>query len=151
MSIARSAAQVSTQTIEGKYATALFRAANRQNTFRSLETDIVRLKSQLELDNGKIVNLLQSPLLTSSQKYRIVSPLVSKSDQSGTINKFIDIVASNGRLAKLSEILNSFIQICESKKQCSHVTVIVAKVHRGRLYYVGTIQTRARSNNSCCQ
>lgn len=128
MAIARSAVQVSTQTIEGKYATALYRASNRLNSFRQVESDITKLKSQLEQDGGKVFTMLSSPLLSNSQKHKIMTPLVSKFDQSGTVGRFVNIVAANGRLAKLPEILDSFVQLCEAQKQCSNVVVTVSKV-----------------------
>ena len=142
MSFAKSAIQVSTQTNEGKYATALFRAANRQSTFRQVENDIFRLKSQIEHDGSKLSTWLQSPLLSNSKKYKLLLPIVSKYDQSGTVHKFIDMVAANGRLAKLNDILDSFVQICESQKQCSYVKVTIAKVLLVVIYLaVGALQT----------
>lgn len=122
----------SNQTIEGKYATALFRAASRLNAFKQVEADIFRLKDMFAGTEGtRLSSLLASPLMNNSQKQRLISPLITKltsNNVNSTVYKFIELIANNGRLSKLTDIVNSFAKICESQKQVSIVNVASAKV-----------------------
>jgi F-type H+-transporting ATPase subunit delta len=129
MAFGKSLVQVSTQTVEGKYANALFRAAMTHGTFKQTESDVIRLKANLDQKESKVGQMLTSPLMSNSQKEKLVKALVPHLDQSKTIRNFVDVVAANGRLSKIPDILDSFLDICQTEKDISFVTITSAKVY----------------------
>jgi ATP synthase F1 delta subunit len=124
----RSVLQSSSQSVGNKYAISLYRAAKRQNVFRQVEADMTRFKLQIESEGHKLKNLITSPLLSNSQKQRIITPITSKLDQSSTVARFIDLIAANGRLSSLMDIVGAFMEICEAQKQCLNVLITSSKV-----------------------
>lgn len=122
------AMSVSSQTIVGKYASALYRAAIRGNVLRETEVEIAKLKAQVDLEGTKITGLIKSPLLNNNQKKKLLSAYVSKLDLKGLPAKLIDLIEANGRLAETFGIIQEFLKICESQKQSSKVIVTSSKV-----------------------
>jgi F0F1-type ATP synthase delta subunit len=120
----------SAQGVDCKYALSLYRAAKRLSIFRQVEAEVNKFKQNIESEGQRLVDAIKSPLLSSSQKQRIIAPFLLKLERDSLVSKFIDLIAGNGRLSNLKDIMDAFIQICESQKQCSYVSVTSAKVRR---------------------
>ncbi|TPX72431.1 hypothetical protein SpCBS45565_g00698 [Spizellomyces sp. 'palustris'] len=111
--------------IEGRYATALYSAAQKKGALESVESELVKLRATLDKD-PKTKTLLESPLVDKKAKKSIVQSLVQGRVSEITRN-FFDLLAENGRLDQTSKILGAFEQLMAAYRREVPVTVISAK------------------------
>lgn len=112
--------------IEGRYASALFSAASKENVLPKIEQDLTALKSLLSKDAG-VKQFLETPIYDRATKKRGLEVILGKGANQTTVN-FFNLLAENGRLDHTSKIINSFQTLMTAFRGEVAVTVTSAKV-----------------------
>ncbi|GES85483.1 ATP synthase subunit O, mitochondrial [Rhizophagus clarus] len=92
--------------IEGRYATALFGAASKQQTLEKVETELNKIKTVIDKDSI-IRNFLEDPSLSRQVKKTVL--------------------AENGRLGITTKIINSFQSLMTANRGEVPVTIVSVK------------------------
>ncbi|KAJ3315941.1 ATP synthase F0 subcomplex subunit OSCP atp5 [Boothiomyces sp. JEL0838] len=111
--------------IEGRYASALFSAASKENVLPKIEQDLTALKSLLSKDAG-VKQFLETPIYDRATKKRGLEVILGKGANQTTVN-FFNLLAENGRLDHTSKIINSFQTLMTAFRGEVAVTVTSAK------------------------
>ena len=105
------AAQNSVLThIARPYASALFDLAESENQMASVETglsDITRLIGE----SADFSRFLKSPVITGDTKAQALDALLAKAETNPLVANFLRLVARNGRLFALDQIITQFRQL----------------------------------------
>ncbi|KAI3635242.1 hypothetical protein MIR68_006808 [Amoeboaphelidium protococcarum] len=97
--------------IEGRYASALFQAAAKQNQLDSVESELKRVVSAIQKDQS-MKQFLENPLLSRDQKVKGVNQMLSSGGKYSEITKnFFAVLAENVRLRDTLKIADSFFQL----------------------------------------
>ncbi|CAB4383334.1 unnamed protein product [Rhizophagus irregularis] len=112
--------------IEGRYATALFGAASKQQTLEKVEAELSKIKIAIEKDS-KIRNFLEDPSLSRKNKKASIEALLKDGKYSETTKNFFVVLAENGRLPVTTKIINSFQSLMVANRGEVPVTIITAK------------------------
>ena len=88
-----------------RYARALFDLANETGTLPAVAADIAALR-RMRADSADLRSLLASPAFTAADKAR--AALAAKANFSETTQKFLGLLAGNGRAAALPEAVAAF-------------------------------------------
>ena len=109
-------------SLQGRYATALFSAAEKTKKLKEVETEIIKVKSFI-LKNSEMQNFLENPTVGRDAKKETVVSMLSKQKYSDLVVNFFKAMADNGRLSESLKIINSFEQLM--KDYNSEIQVIV--------------------------
>ena len=90
-----------------RYARALFDLANETGTLPAVAADIAALR-RMRADSADLRSLLASPAFTAADKARALAALAAKANFSETTQKFLGLLAGNGRAAALPEAVAAF-------------------------------------------
>ncbi|KAL2912385.1 ATP synthase F0 subcomplex subunit OSCP atp5 [Polyrhizophydium stewartii] len=112
--------------IDGRYATALFTAASKQNVLDKVEAELKSVEALIARDAG-VQTFLNAPLLNRTAKKEGVKSLLAKGTYSPVTKNFFDLLAENGRLDQTEKILVSFAQLMSAARGQVAVTVTSAK------------------------
>ncbi|XP_069687291.1 ATP synthase subunit O, mitochondrial [Periplaneta americana] len=93
--------------LEGRYATALFSAASKQNQLDAVEKELVKFKGTLKTD-VKLREFIENPTLKRQLKVEGLKQVASKFPLSPASSNLLVLLAENGRLKNLEGIINSF-------------------------------------------
>lgn len=115
--------------IEGRYATALFSAAAKQDSLIKVDEDLKSLKSVLV---GEVKAYLETPTIDRQMKKKGIESLLGKG-KSATTTNFFNLLAENGRLGETSKIINAFQSLMIAHRGEVLVTVTSAKVRSDSL------------------
>lgn len=112
--------------LSGTYATALYTAAQQENSLPAVSTAIQKLQSLLTTDK-RTRDILIDPTLTKSDKSEVIS-IVSKSVEGNNVVKgFLETLASYNRLNIIDEAAADFLQIKAAGDGLVEATVTSAK------------------------
>jgi F-type H+-transporting ATPase subunit O len=99
----------------GRYATALYSAALKQNSFDAVSADVTQMQS-MQSSSASFDDFLRNPTLARSAKVDILSGIVQKAGFSRTFSDFLLVVAENGRSGEIEKILSTFDGMVASTK-----------------------------------
>ena len=112
--------------LAGKYAGALFSAANKSSAkaLSQVETDLQSIKS-LMTSNKAIASFLANPTLGSTEKNAGLKDLLSKmgGSTSDLTKNFLNVLAENGRLYETEKVLEGFEQIMSAHRGELTITI----------------------------
>ena len=112
--------------LAGKYAGALFSAANKSSSkaLSQVETDLNSLKS-LMASNSTISTFLANPTLDTSSKTSGLKDVLSKlgGNTSELTKNFLNVLAENGRLYETGKVLEGFEQIMSAHRGELTITI----------------------------
>ena len=112
--------------IEGRYASALFSAASKENQLDKVEKDMI-LMGQIMEKNKEAAETLKSPIVTKQEKKQILQRL-AKEHQLGPLSlNTLVAMSENGRLSLIPKFLKSFSLIMSAQRGEVQVTVTTAK------------------------
>jgi len=113
--------------IEGRYTTALYSAASKQNKLDAVEKDLRAISKTLEHDT-KFRDFLLNPLVNVHQKKQILSEaLGSKLGANEVTINLVQAMAENRRLKYLPAVAKSYVRVMELARGEMECTVITAK------------------------
>ncbi|KAI8926934.1 OSCP/delta subunit of ATPase [Entophlyctis helioformis] len=123
---ASAAAPITLHGIDGRYATALYTAAVKQNLLEKVEGELKIVDSVINKDAG-VKTFLESPLLDRLARKEGVKALLAQGRYSPITANFFDLLAENGRLDQTKKIISAFGQIMMAARGELNVTVTSAK------------------------
>ncbi|MCR5878390.1 F0F1 ATP synthase subunit delta [Phenylobacterium sp. J367] len=93
--------------VGGRYAQALFDLAKDQNQVAAVEADLKSLKAALA-DSRDLQILLNSPAFDAEAKRRGLTAIGAQAKFNATTQKFLGLLAVNGRASALSAVIAAF-------------------------------------------
>ncbi|KAL8570936.1 hypothetical protein ACOMHN_023608 [Nucella lapillus] len=112
--------------IEGRYATALYSAASKQNKLDVVETDMKTFQGLLQKDK-KLADFVSNPSLKRVEKKAVLEEVLKKLKYSDLSINLIASMADNGRIAKVGGVLTKFAQLMSAHRGEVICTVKTAK------------------------
>ena len=113
--------------IDGRYATALFTAAQKQDVVDKVEADLNAIKGLMDRDE-KFKFFMETPIISREDKRAGVKSALSKGSYSKITSNFFDTLADNGRLDQTPKIVAAFSQLLMAARGQVAVNVTSAKV-----------------------
>lgn len=114
-------------SLEGRYATALFSAAEKTKKLKDVESEIIKVKSFI-LKNREMQQFLENPTVGRDAKKDIVVSMLSKQKYSALVINFFTAMADNGRLNVSLKALTSFEQLMKDYNSEIQVRIISNQV-----------------------
>ena len=101
--------------IEGRYASALYSAAHKNNTLETVDKDLGTVKSVLK-ENPKFRDFVLDPTLKALKKRSAITEIAKKLSLSKESTNLLGLLAENGRLNKLDAVVASFESIMRAHR-----------------------------------
>ena len=115
-----------TASLQGRYASALYDLASDNKAITTVETDLDTLSEAL-IKAPDLAALIRNPLITRTAAAKAMEGVAKLLKLSDVTKKFIGVLAANGRLAKLPEIIRAFASIAAAAR--GEVTAEVTSAH----------------------
>ncbi|MDZ4376061.1 MAG: ATP synthase F1 subunit delta, partial [Phenylobacterium sp.] len=115
----------SLSNVGSRYAQALFDLATEQNQVAAVEADLKSLKAAIA-DSKDLRTLLGSPAFGSEDKAKGLVALGTKAKFSLTTLKFLGLLASNGRAAALSAVIDGYAKLSAAARGAVSAEVTTA-------------------------
>ena len=96
-----------TSNVGGRYAKALFDLATDEKAVTPVEADLKSLK-KMRAESKDFRTLLASPAFSAGDKGKALAALAAKGKFHATTKKFLGLLAANGRVAALPEVITGF-------------------------------------------
>lgn len=110
--------------IDGRYATALYSAAAKQNQLETVEQELQKVKAVVQKD-PKIRQFMENPVLSSESKKQGVEQLMAK--YSPLTRNFFGVLAENRRLNETEKIADAYSELMSAYRGETTVVVTTAK------------------------
>ncbi len=119
--------ETNVSNVGGRYAQALFDLANEQNEIAAVEADLNSLKAALA-DSKDLRTLLNSPTFGADDKARGLAGIAAQARFTATTQKFLGLLAANGRAAALPAVITAFARLSANARGAvfAEVTTAVA-------------------------
>ncbi|CAO3654940.1 unnamed protein product [Mucor hiemalis] len=113
--------------LDGRYATALYTAAARQNTLEAVEKDLKALNSAVEKD-ASLQSFLENPTVNRASKMKGINDILAKAGKPSQLTQnFFETLAENGRLNQTSKVIASFEELMSAHRNELPLVVTSAK------------------------
>lgn len=101
--------------IDGRYASALFSAASKQSSLDAVEKDLVKVQGLMKSDK-KLIDYLKDPSIKRKVKSDGFKAVGTKLNFNASTTNLLQLLAENGRLGMLNQIINTFKQIMAANR-----------------------------------
>lgn len=116
--------------IDGRYATALYTAAARQNALEAVERDLSQLQTLINKDKA-VQGFLENPTVTGKAKVEGISALLNKAGKVNPLTKnLFEALNENSRLDQTVKVLNAYAELMSAHRNELALTVTSAKVRK---------------------
>lgn len=112
--------------LEGRYATALYSAATKLKQLESVEKELVQVQDALK-KNNRLREAITSPIFNRGKLSVALQEFAAKANVSSATSNLLILLADNGRLKKLDNVINAFKTI-----MAAHRGEIVCEVTSAR-------------------
>ncbi|XP_041847047.1 ATP synthase subunit O, mitochondrial [Melanotaenia boesemani] len=92
--------------VEGRYATALFSAASKQNKLDQVEQELGKVSALIK--DPKLSNIVMNPHVKRSIKQKTFNDALTKAKLSPITVNLINVLADNGRLTLTGDVIGAF-------------------------------------------
>ncbi|XP_039975763.1 ATP synthase subunit O, mitochondrial [Xiphias gladius] len=92
--------------VEGRYATALFSAASKQNKLDQVEQELGKVSTMIK--DPKIASVVMNPHVKRSIKQKTFSDALAKAKLSPITINLINVLSENGRLTITGDVITAF-------------------------------------------
>lgn len=117
--------------LDGRYATALYTAAARQNALEAVEKDLKTLSQAVEKD-AALKSFLENPTVNRGTKMEgILSALKVNGKPNQITQNFFETLAENGRLNQTTKVSEAFAELMSAHRNELPLVVTSAKVRFG--------------------
>lgn len=99
--------QISTASISGRYASALFELAKEQGIVAQIEADLARFSALLD-ESEDLRRLVASPVFTAEEQGRAIEAVLDKAGIGGLTANFLQVITRNRRLFAVSQMIRDF-------------------------------------------
>lgn len=93
--------------LSGRYATALFELADDEKALDTTATDLVALGSLIG-ESRDLAELIRSPVVSREDQGRAMAAILYKAGMSPLTQRFVGVVAENGRLSALPAMISAY-------------------------------------------
>lgn len=93
--------------LEGRYATALYSAATKLKQLDSVEKELVQVQDAIK-KNDRLHEAITSPIFKRSKLAAALLDFSTKANVSSATSNLLVLLADNGRLKKLDNVINAF-------------------------------------------
>ncbi|XP_005921266.1 ATP synthase subunit O, mitochondrial [Haplochromis burtoni] len=107
--------------VEGRYATALFSAASKQNKLDQVEQELGKVSALIK--DPKMNSVVMNPHVKRSLKQKTFNDALAKAKVSPITVNLINVLADNGRLTLTGDVINAF-----SKMMSAHRGEVICSV-----------------------
>lgn len=101
--------------LAGRYATAIFDLAQEAKSLDNVAKELASLQSILS-ESLELKNLTESPIISVELKAQAMNAVLAVAKPSELVANFVGVVAANGRLDQLSNIISEFTRIHDHHK-----------------------------------
>ncbi|KAK5650222.1 hypothetical protein RI129_001251 [Pyrocoelia pectoralis] len=112
--------------IDGRYATALYSAASKQNVLDAVEKDLVKFQSSIKTD-AKLREFIVNPTIKRQHKAEALKTIATKVSLSPQTSNLLQVLAENGRLQNLEGVITAFKTIMSAHRGEVVCEVVTAK------------------------
>ncbi|KAI8367924.1 OSCP/delta subunit of ATPase [Choanephora cucurbitarum] len=113
--------------LDGRYATALYTAAARQNVLEAVEKDLKTLNQAVEKDES-LKAFLENPTIHRGAKMQGINDILKKAGKPSQITQnFFETLAENGRLNQTSKVVEAFSELMSAHRNELPLVVTSAK------------------------
>lgn len=114
--------------LDGRYATALYTAAVRQNSLDAVERDLSQLQNLINKDKT-VQAFLENPTVTAQAKADGIKALLSKAGNVNALTKnLFEVLNENSRLDQTAKVLNAYAELMSAHRNELPLVVTSAKV-----------------------
>ena len=106
-----------------RYAKAIYEIADEENLINEIFNDMIRI-NKLNRDSSDFKNLLSNSIIDNFDKKKAIFSLLEKNNPITV--KLLDLLIHNKRVAIISDIANSFIQLYNKNNNIKEAIVITA-------------------------
>ena len=106
-----------------RYARAIYEIADEEKLVEEVYNDMIRI-SKLNRDSFDFKNLLSNSIIDNIDKKKAILSLIEKNNS--ITEKLLDLLIHNKRVAIISDIANSFIQLYNKHNNIKEAVVITA-------------------------
>lgn len=124
-------APITLHGLEGRYATAIYTAAARQNSLDAVEKDLSAFAQAIKKDEA-FKSFLENPTVPRATKLSGLNSVVKKSNELTT--NLLDVLAENGRLSTLDKVIGAYGELMSAHRNELPLVVTSAKV--GPLFFM---------------
>ncbi|XP_035524841.1 ATP synthase subunit O, mitochondrial [Morone saxatilis] len=100
--------------VEGRYATALFSAASKQNNLDQVEQELGKVSSLIK--DPKLSAIVLNPHIKRSIKQKTFNAALVKAKVSPITINLINVLAENGRLTVTSDVIAAFVKMMSAHR-----------------------------------
>lgn len=93
--------------LEGRYATALYSAATKLKQLDAVEKELVKFQATMKTDT-KLREFVENPTYKRKLKSQALKSIGDKLAMSPATSNLLQLLADNGRLGKLDNVINAF-------------------------------------------
>lgn len=93
--------------LEGRYATALYSAASKQNQLEAVERELTQLQVAMR-KNKSLREFITSPIVNKKVMSNTLSEATKSSSFASSTTNLLSLLAENGKLKKIDGVINSF-------------------------------------------
>ncbi|XP_034507868.1 ATP synthase subunit O, mitochondrial [Ambystoma mexicanum] len=111
--------------LEGRYATALYSAASKQQKLEQVEKELTRVSALVK--ESKTFALITNPHVKRALKQKTLNDILTKEKLTPITVNFVCLLAENGRLKSVGGIINSFSKIMSAHRGEVTCAVTTAK------------------------
>ncbi len=115
-----------TASLQGRYASALFALAAEQKAVAAVEADLESLGTAIG-ESADLAALIRHPQITREAGARAIEAVAGVLGLSGLTKNFLGVLAGNGRLGALPDIISAFAAIAAAER--GEVTAEVTSAH----------------------
>lgn len=115
-----------TASLQGRYASALFELASETGVIAPVEADLEKLGAALA-SSDELSDLIRNPLVTREAAGRALDGVAGVLGLGDMTRKFLGVLAANGRLARLDQIIVAYGSIAATAR--GEVTANVTSAH----------------------
>ena len=114
--------------LDGRYATALYTAAARENALEAVEKDLTQLQNSITKDTA-VRAFLENPTVTGQAKADGISALLSKAGKVNPLTKnLFEVLNQNSRLDQTAKVLSAYAELMSAHRNELPLTITSAKV-----------------------
>ena len=106
-----------------RYAKAIYEIADEENFIEEVFNDMIRI-NKLNRNSSDFKNLLSNSIINNLDKKKAILSLLEKNNS--ITEKLLDLLIHNKRVAIISDIASSFIQLYNKKNNIKEAIVITA-------------------------
>ncbi|KAG1179646.1 hypothetical protein G6F70_001088 [Rhizopus microsporus] len=113
--------------LEGRYATALYTAAARQNNLEAVEKDLNTFSQAIKKDTA-FKSFLENPTVPRATKLNGLSDVAKKVGKPSELtNNLLEVLAENGRLNTLDKVIEAYNELMSAHRNELPLVVTSAK------------------------